>query len=556
MGRGFGHSSWGARKASGPPLVEKQRRHAMKYRIVKKNAQAYQEIVKYAALHTEGGMRHIFAGRKFFDMDSRTSKKLAYRSFYDEEAPRGDVEVNFKWAEIELSIMYDNLYTKSRVIQTMPGTILRCVSLVSTVVAFVLYVKIMSSSADAEQTAAAYNDEYRRSIVDATVTYILFIGAFCLEACSLFIMMVSPWEWPFLEARSGWRHLLLSRVAWPIFVRIQPETKAWWSNSMGQYNLFGSSRSMSVQDHKKWSSIIVKAHKMAGVFGVSDLWNKISSVKHAQVKREVKELINESIGREPVRVPSAYRLLLTLPFEQALVTLHLWTDVVLHKVAKSTMMISSSGRPQVDVATQEKEAEWRRLMDNCKMVSEYVLYLMVVHPSMLPVSTNVQDVLALHSDLVRGASNKDDIPDCYSGSPDLIVDYPSDGSMSSLDWMVKQMESAVENSVRPDKVFWSEQRAVLEKQGSIDAELEILEQVWVRMLVYAAGKCRPEEHARRLSTGGELITFVWLLMVYKRLGDVGFNNVSLIKDDFSLVYLFDLEDSVKKEDELCPANLT
>jgi hypothetical protein len=61
-----------------------------------------------------------------------------------------------------------------------------------------------------------------------------------------------------------------------------------------------------------------------------------------------------------MRVPSAYSLLFTRPFEHALLTLHLWTEVLLHKAAKSTQ-------------DPEQDQVGRRLMDTCKMLSEYMM---------------------------------------------------------------------------------------------------------------------------------------------------------------------------------------
>ncbi|KAF7039528.1 hypothetical protein CFC21_108558 [Triticum aestivum] len=40
---------------------------------------------------------------------------------------------------------------------------------------------------------------------------------------------------------------------------------------------------------------------------------------------------------------------------------------------------------------------------------------------------------------------------------------------------------------------------------------EVIEAVWVEMLCYSASRCRGRLHAKSLGTGGELLTFVWLL---------------------------------------------
>nr|DAD43530.1 TPA_asm: hypothetical protein HUJ06_001760 [Nelumbo nucifera] len=48
---------------------------------------------------------------------------------------------------------------------------------------------------------------------------------------------------------------------------------------------------------------------------------------------------------------------------------------------------------------------------------------------------------------------------------------------------------------------------------------KLMSKVWVELLSYAAGHCLAKTHAQQLSKGGELVSFVWLLMAHLGLGD-------------------------------------
>jgi hypothetical protein len=43
---------------------------------------------------------------------------------------------------------------------------------------------------------------------------------------------------------------------------------------------------------------------------------------------------------------------------------------------------------------------------------------------------------------------------------------------------------------------------------------DVIRDVWVEMLCFSASRCRGYLHAKSLGTGWELLTFVWLLMLY------------------------------------------
>uniref|UniRef100_A0A0A9BT95 DUF4220 domain-containing protein n=1 Tax=Arundo donax TaxID=35708 RepID=A0A0A9BT95_ARUDO len=98
----------------------------------------------------------------------------------------------YELIEMQLSLMYDILYTKAVVIHTHQGCCIRAVSLVSTVTTFFLF------------QFSTVKDGYNR--VDVVVTHILLVGASLLEIASVLRAMGLTWTCAMLKAR-GWDRL-------------------------------------------------------------------------------------------------------------------------------------------------------------------------------------------------------------------------------------------------------------------------------------------------------------------------------------------------------------
>ncbi|XP_066310894.1 uncharacterized protein [Miscanthus floridulus] len=394
----------------------------------------YSSIVK-RAFHSNLGVHEVFAGRQIYQMEPDTQRL-------------------FRLMEIELSMMYDDLYTKAKVIQARGGLILRCVSLTSSIVAFVLFL-LMSNNKKRQYRSPPRSD-------DVVVTYILFIGAFCLEA---FAAIISPRALVSMEPDQD-RHggcSILARVPWFIFAKIQPETKPWWSNSIGQYNFLNS---CVADDRSRIAQMMVKV-------GAKEIWTSIRHIRHAKVTTETKNLILQEINREhlePLRMPSQLYRVVGRPFEEALLLMHVLTDLLLFKARHMGGIMQ----------------EMRLLIDSCKGMSDYMMFLLVMHPALLPVGGNVTTGLLEFAECPKHSAKGIK----HSNAFDLTGE-----AFSLVEDMVKREED-------------------------LRAALQMLAETWVRLLIYAAGKSRPEEHARRLSTGGELLTFIWLLMAHCQLGDL------------------------------------
>ncbi|KAK9230594.1 hypothetical protein WN944_023566 [Citrus x changshan-huyou] len=65
-------------------------------------------------------------------------------------------------------------------------------------------------------------------------------------------------------------------------------------------------------------------------------------------------------------------------------------------------------------------------------------------------------------------------------------------------------------SVLNDAIKLANELQKLEK----DMKWELVSKVWVELLSYGASHCRPKTHAQQVTSGGELITFVWLLLLH------------------------------------------
>ncbi|KAI9177833.1 hypothetical protein LWI28_019812 [Acer negundo] len=86
---------------------------------------------------------------------------------------------------------------------------------------------------------------------------------------------------------------------------------------------------------------------------------------------------------------------------------------------------------------------------------------------------------------------------------------------------------SVNTDVKPVAMKGDRSKSLLFDASMLAKELQRLEEdkwklmsrIWVEMLSFSASHCRARTHAQQVSKGGELITFVWLLMAHFGLGE-------------------------------------
>ncbi|CAN6203462.1 unnamed protein product [Urochloa humidicola] len=428
-------------------------------RLEQADGDRYLGIVSFA-LQSAPGVRELFAGHTLYQMEEYERNGLTSK-VREADMP--------KLLEVELDLMYDDLYTKAPVIRTKGGIILRCLSQISMVVAFVLFL---------------VSDHHGYSSADLAITYVLFSGAFFLEACAALMLLMSPWTWSWLKARRCW----LCRVCTPLLSRSikRLEGRPLWSNSMGQYNFLSyvgcekSRRSKLVKRMARMTASLVRAREG----GVPWLWlSKLLDTEHVTLDEMTMEFViktvHEARGGGPIslvdaqdwpKIGSLVKALLPdfgASLAHGIVCFHIFTEVHLR---------SPGNYPPGD-----------HLVTACRNMSNYMLYLLVARPEMLPVSGTTGPTVKAFL-----------------------------GWIAREDWH----RQGLSIHLRRAKDLLKRLGVSSEPQPCTETLKEIM-RVWARLLVYSAGKSRAAVHAAGLSTGGELITFAWLLMAHNQLGDVG-----------------------------------
>ncbi|XP_066343984.1 uncharacterized protein [Miscanthus floridulus] len=136
------------------------------------------------------------------------------------------------------------------------------------------------------------------------------------------------------------------------------------------------------------------------------------------------------------------------------------------------------------------------LLEAIRVLSNYMMFLLVLRPYMLPGPVRRSRYSQFHHDLL----------DEFMQAARAGAKSPQD----LLDWSLRKGFHARIHSDVPHKYFDAGVRladALFDRPNG----LEVIFGVWVEMLCYVANHCSRESHARQLSMGGELVTAVWLM---------------------------------------------
>ncbi|KAK1577972.1 hypothetical protein Q3G72_026542 [Acer saccharum] len=279
----------------------------------------------------------------------------------------------FKVIATELGFMYDLLYTKATIVYSRLGIFFRVVSFVASVTALVLFSVII--------------DIHAYSSIDVSITYVLLIGAVVLEVYAFVVLLFSDWTALWYAGLRKTNHTAMCCATFPCHSILANRKR--WSRSMAQYNLISSCL------HK----IQPRWFRVQKLPWIGDLLEKYQCLTWEDVNMDLEEMIfrqlvekSNEIKEDRFNIESC-RILLAkrgdyvlekryglhdrfswsttkVEFDHSLLLWHIATDLCYY----SDLDDIHGG----DVNKLDSKCR------NSKCLSDYMLYLLVFYPSMLP----------------------------------------------------------------------------------------------------------------------------------------------------------------------------
>lgn len=467
---------------------------------------AYAEVVEVAdsvqqvkATITDPNVRTLHDASLLFDMFKRIFSDLIL-SLQDIQLSLSILATAkpldaFKVIEIELGFMYDFLYTKATLVFSRVGILLRSIclsSMIFALAALLIYV-------DMESQAHIYR----------AITYLLlFIGIF-LEFYGIAVLLQSDWTLLWVGTLENQPMKLL---LW-IISSSRRHKSSWWSNSMAQHNLLFS----CLKDEESRFPRFQKALHIEKAIEI------FKDQEREPVSEEMKKLIFEQLKyRSPdpqnlinlKQLHGSYRgevvlkkmncfstlgwSIAEVEFDQSLLLWHVATELCCHLDLKKYSDHVSEPRPEMSQA-----------------LSNYMMYILAKLPSMLPKGIGqirYADTCAEAKEFFSSRKMEPELEQSRACMMLLQLDT------EILPNIVKgnRSKSVLFDAVRLAKLL---QSLETEESWKNKQKWEMVSEVWVEMLSYAASQCGWNHHAQQLRRGGELLTHVCLLMTHLGLSE-------------------------------------
>ncbi|XP_059637433.1 uncharacterized protein LOC132279468 [Cornus florida] len=402
----------------------------------------------------------------------------------------------FHVIEVELGFAFDILYTKAPVVYTVAGCMLRLVSFSSTLWALIFFV------------ALSDKDSYHK--IDLAITYLLMVVALLLEIYAAIVMLDSDWtDYYLLDWLS--RHSKSRNI---FSCLRQSKKQYWWSNSIAQYNLLsfclgdkppichGVQKLLRINEFREKHRYKTYKNLKKDPFNLKELIFThqkeftSSSTDHRPPKAEGQQSTGEQVEEQKRFMRGSFVLrkynnftsidwAIDMEFDQSILIWHIATDLCYYTDGVL------------------KNPDLLKVKESSKQISDYMLYLLVMCPSLLPMGIG----------MIRFRDTCAEAKEFFEERNTISKHGFNLACKKLLDVNTKVWPIKVKGD-RSKSVLFDACRLAKSLKDMKETKWEFVSKMWVENLGYAATHCNGHRHAQQLRKGGELLTHVWLLMAH------------------------------------------
>ncbi|XP_061989330.1 uncharacterized protein LOC133707515 [Rosa rugosa] len=465
-----------------------------------------------------------------FDYHQRNESRAYFNKLKSEEA--------FTSIATELNFMYEALYTKAYVVHSRRGYLLRATSFIAVCIALIFFYRL---------------EKHGFHMFDVGLTYSLLFGAIALDSIALLMLILSDWTiavvYKFCKEFSLVTGFVMKYLdfkrSWRPTTTPTPKCLEWtrkflfrrWCESVSgfsfiDYSLRECGRVVRPGDrfdlfylYRRFIRFL--GHRYIQIIRFFGLKYLRDEMKYRSSKRLAKKLWNfifEELQKKSLKADDDDdpKIAKTICSSQG--------DWVLRERYKEhpeyTNLLSYEELQScfVDVTYDRRILLWHIATEMCyygvntgnggehgefsKTLSDYMLYLLIMQPALMSSVAGIgqkrfRDTVAEAKKFFKKRGLGSDVK---LGKEEL-----GKACCKLLD---------VDTGVKPVDVKGNRSKSVLFDARILagllmkfgDSKWELISAVWVELLSYAASHCRAHSHAQLLTKGGELVTFVWLLM--------------------------------------------
>ncbi|KAL4602399.1 hypothetical protein ACB092_10G050700 [Castanea dentata] len=477
------------------------------------------DVVKYAYKYF-----NIFKGlivELIFSFRERNESQEFFLRIKEENA--------LKIIDLELNFIYEALYTKVVVVHNQIGYAFRAVSVGSVVAAFVIFARL---------------NKICLTKFDINVTYALLGGAICLDFIALIMLIFSDWTMAAISNNKKGAGILVSiaetylkfkKMSWFKDPKYKGEEVLGtcilirrWSESMSSFNLIKYCLRLRPYPLKNNFSLINLPYidKVIDYLGARELVIERRYVSSQRLPRKLWNFIFDELNRKSADAEDTETTKRICSARGAYVIQEgQWEGEVAEVYQKITEEYIEN------VTFEESLLLWHVATELCfqnentkvtnegcslsKLLSDYMIYLLVMRPTMMSAVAGIGQI--------RFRDTCAEAEKFFSGRA------LEQGQVNEV--CNKILE--VDTKVKPVHVKGDRSKSILfyacmlakelnkldNKNNDNDDKWKIISKVWVEMLSYSATHSRPATHAQQVSKGGQLISFVRLLMAHFGLGE-------------------------------------